>query len=75
MAELIAYLVKAMVDHPDQVQVREVPGDRVTVIELSVAEEDMGKVIGRQGRMVGALRTILKAAAIKAGTRAVLELV
>jgi len=74
MRELISYMVKALVDHPDQVDVRELQGEKTTVIELKVAQEDLGKVIGKQGRTARAIRTILNAAGTKSGKRCVLEI-
>ena len=62
MKELIEYIAKALVDSPDQVQVSEVSGDQTSVLELKVAKEDLGKVIGKQGRSARAMRTILSAA-------------
>src|SRR5262249_13150062 len=75
LRELMEYLAKALVDEPDQVNVTEVEGERVTVIELRVAQNDLGKVIGKQGRTARALRTILNANATKLKKRAVLEIV
>lgn len=63
MKELVELLAKALVDHPDQVEVRQVEDDYSITIELRVAPEDMGKVIGRQGRTAKAIRTLVKAAA------------
>ena len=57
--DLIEYIAKALVDHPEQVKVSEIEGGRTTIIELSVAKEDFGKVIGKQGRTIDAMRTIL----------------
>jgi predicted RNA-binding protein YlqC (UPF0109 family) len=76
MEELIAYLAKQLVDEPDAVQVTSVPGDpgEGPIIELRVAQNDLGKVIGRQGRTAKALRTLLSAACTKARTRATLEI-
>jgi len=68
------YLAKALVDEPDQVNVTEVAGERVTVIELRVAQNDLGKVIGKQGRTARAIRTILNASGIKLKKRFVLEI-
>jgi predicted RNA-binding protein YlqC (UPF0109 family) len=69
------YIAKALVDDPEKVEVKEVEGERVTVIELRVAQTDLGKVIGKQGRTARALRTILNANATKLRRRAVLEIV
>lgn len=75
MKELIERIAKALVDNPDQVRVEEVQGERTSVIELSVAKDDLGKVIGKQGRTAKALRTILTAASTKLDKRSVLEIV
>ena len=75
MRELVEYIAKALVDDPASVNVSEVKGDLVTVIELRVAKADLGKVIGKQGRTAHALRTILNATATKQGQRAVLEII
>lgn len=74
MKELLEYLAKALVDSPQQVSVSEVQGERSTILELRVAQEDMGKVIGKQGRIAQALRTIVKAAAVKSGKRVMIEI-
>lgn len=65
MKELIEYIAKALVDNPNEVQVSEVVGDQTSVLELKVAKEDLGKVIGKQGRSARAMRTILSAASTK----------
>ena len=75
MKELISLMAKALVDNPDQVKVTEVVGEQTSVIELRVAKEDLGKVIGKQGRTAKAMRTILSAASAKVRKRHVLELV
>jgi len=75
MKELIAYIAKALVDNPDEVEVREVEGEQSSVIELRVAKEDLGKVIGKQGRTARAMRTILSAASTKLRKRAVLDII
>ncbi len=75
MKELIEYIAKALVDNPDQVQVSEVNGDQTSVLELKVAKEDLGKVIGKQGRSARAMRTILSAASTKLKKRTVLEII
>jgi len=74
MKELIAYIAKALVDRPEMVQVNAFEGEKTTVIELRVAQDDLGKVIGKQGRTARAMRTILNAAATKVRKRAVLEI-
>ena len=75
MKELLEYIVRSLVDQPDAVKVTEVEGDRTSVIELSVAEEDMGRIIGKQGRTAIAIRTLLNAAATKNKKRTILEIV
>ena len=74
MKELIEFVAKALVDHPESVVVREVEGEQTAVLELKVAKEDLGKVIGKQGRTARAMRTILSAASVKLRKRAVLEI-
>lgn len=75
MKNLIEIIAKALVDYPEQVKVTEVEGENTSVIELAVAKEDLGKVIGKQGRTARALRTILTAASTKIKKRAVLEII
>ncbi len=75
MKELIKFIAQALVDHPDHVQVKEIEGEQTSVIELKVAKEDLGKVIGKQGRTARAMRTILNAASTKIRKRAVLEII
>jgi predicted RNA-binding protein YlqC (UPF0109 family) len=75
MKELINYIAQALVDHPEQVSVNEVEGSQTSVLELKVAQEDIGKVIGKQGRTARAMRTILSAASAKIKKRTVLEIV
>ncbi|KJS81240.1 MAG: hypothetical protein JM58_17535 [Peptococcaceae bacterium BICA1-8] len=75
MRELVEFLAKSLVDNPDQVQVKEVEGDRSIVLELTVASEDMGKVIGKQGRIAKAIRTVVKAAATREGKKVVVEII
>jgi predicted RNA-binding protein YlqC (UPF0109 family) len=75
MKELIEYIAKALVDNPDQVRVAEIMGEKTSVIELAVAKEDLGKVIGKQGRTAKAIRTLLTAASTKLRKRSVLEIV
>ena len=74
MKELIEYIAKALVDNPEAVQVNEVTGEQTSVMELKVAKEDLGKVIGRQGRTARAMRTILSAASTKLRKRTILEI-
>ncbi len=75
MKELIKYIAKALVDLPEQVDVAEVEGNQTSVLELKVAKEDLGKVIGKQGRTARAMRTILSAASEKIKKRTVLEII
>jgi predicted RNA-binding protein YlqC (UPF0109 family) len=75
MRELIEFMAKALVDNPDQVNVQEIEGEQSSVIELRVAREDLGKVIGKQGRTARAMRTILSAASTKLRKRAVLDII
>ncbi len=75
MKELITHIAKALVDKPDEVKVTEVEGDQTSVLELKVAKEDLGKVIGKQGRTARAMRTLLGAASAKIKKRTVLEIV
>lgn len=72
--ELVEETAKALVDRPDKVQVREVEGEQTTVLELRVATEDLGKVIGKQGKTARAMRTILAGAGMKVRKRFVLEI-
>lgn len=74
MKELIEYIAKSLVDRPENVSVKETEGEKTTIIELRVAQEDLGKVIGKQGRTARAMRTILNAAGTKIGKRCVLEI-
>jgi hypothetical protein len=75
MKDLIEYIAKALVDNPEAVEVSEVEGTKTSVLELKVAKEDLGKVIGKQGRSARAMRTILSAASAKLKKRTVLEIV
>ena len=75
MKELIEYIAKSLVDNPDKVKVTEIEGEKTSVIELSVAKEDLGKIIGKQGRTARSMRTILSAASTKNNKRAVLEII
>ncbi|WP_300669234.1 KH domain-containing protein [Desulfoluna sp.] len=75
MKELINYIAQALVDNPEEVVVSEVEGNQTSVLELKVAKEDLGKVIGKQGRTARAMRTILSAASAKVKKRTVLEIV
>ena len=75
MKELIGYIARALVDKPEEVVVTEIEGEQTSVIELKVAKEDLGKVIGKQGRTARAMRTILSAASAKINKRSVLEII
>ncbi len=75
MKQLIYYIAQALVDNPEEVQVSEVEGNQTSVLELKVAKEDLGKVIGKQGRTARAMRTILSAASAKIKKRTVLEII
>jgi predicted RNA-binding protein YlqC (UPF0109 family) len=74
LREMIEFIAKSLVDQPDQVRVTEVEGEQTSVLELKVAKEDLGKVIGKQGRTARAMRTLLGAASTKARKRSVLEI-
>ena len=75
LKDLVVYMAQALVDVPDQVEVTEMVGEQTTVYELKVAKEDLGKVIGKQGRTANALRTILTGTSTKLRKRTVLEIV
>ena len=75
MKELVEILAKALVDHPEQVEVNEVVVQQSIILELKVDQDDMGKVIGKQGRIAKAIRTVVKAAAIKEEKRVVVEII
>lgn len=75
MKELLEILAKSLVDSPDSVTINEIAGEQSIILELKVAPEDMGKVIGKQGRIAKAIRTVVKAAAIKENKRVVVEIV
>jgi len=75
MKELIEYMAKSLVDDPDSVHVEEIEGTSATIYELRVSPEDMGRVIGKQGRVANAMRVLLRAAAARQGRRVTLEIV
>ena len=75
MGELVEYIAKSLADNPDMVEVNEVEGSQSLIIELKVAPEDMGKVIGKQGRIAKAIRTVVKAAATKDNKRVIVEII
>lgn len=72
--ELVEFMVKSLVDVPEEVSINVIEGEKSTILELRVAQEDVGKVIGKQGRIAKAIRTILSASATKDGKRATLEI-
>ena len=74
LKELIEYIMKALVDNPEKVEVKEIAGEKSIIYELKVGEGDLGKVIGKEGRTARAVRTIITAAAMKQGKRTVLEI-
>jgi predicted RNA-binding protein YlqC (UPF0109 family) len=75
LKDLLQEVAKALVDHPDQVEVSEVEGEQTTVFELKVAKEDLGKIIGKEGRTARSLRTLIGAASAKLKKRSVLEII
>lgn len=75
MKELIEYIVRILVDHPEEVQITEVDGEKTVIFELRCNKDDIGKIIGKSGKTVGAIRTLLSTAAAKDGKRAMLEVV
>lgn len=74
MKDLLEYLAKALVDNPDDVHIEVIEGERSVILQLRVNQEDIGKVIGKQGRIAQALRTLVKAAATKQGKNAIVEI-
>ena len=74
MKELVEVIAKALVDHPEEVSVNEKQEGRTTVLELHVADGDMGKVIGKQGRIAKAIRVVMRAAAVRQGEKVVVEI-
>ena len=75
MKELVQYLARSLVNNPDAVEVKETQGETASVLELRVAKEDLGRIIGKQGRTAKSIRTIMNAAASKANRKVVLEIV
>lgn len=75
MGELVKVIAQALVDYPELVEVKEVEGSQSIIIELKVSPDDMGKVIGKQGRIAKALRTVVKAAATRENKRVVVEII
>lgn len=75
MRDLVEFIAKSLVDRPEEVQVSQVEGEKSLIIELRVADEDMGKIIGKQGRIARAIRTVVKAAATKEGKMVHVEII
>ncbi len=75
MTELVSAIAKSLVEHPEFIEITETESNGTTVIQLKVADDDMGKVIGKQGRIAKAIRTVVKAAATKANAKVVVEIV
>ncbi len=75
MKELLLLIAKALVDNPEEVSVNEVEGEQSIILELKVARDDMGKVIGKQGKIAKAIRTVIKSAAVKENKRVVVEII
>ncbi|MBI3287846.1 MAG: KH domain-containing protein [Chloroflexi bacterium] len=75
MKELVEFLAKSLVEHPEQVEVKEIRTTSSIVYELRVAKEDMGRVIGKEGRVADAMRTLLRVAAMRQGKKVILEIV
>lgn len=73
MRELLEFIIKAIVQHPEEVEVREVEGTKSVILEVKVAPEDRGRVIGKQGQTVKALQTIIRVAGLKKGKKVVIE--
>jgi UPF0109 protein CPE1711 len=75
MGELVAFIAKSLVDYPEQVEVSETYGQQSIIVELRVAPDDMGKVIGKQGRIAKAIRTVVRAVAIKENKKVIVEII
>jgi uncharacterized protein len=75
MKELIEFVVKALVDDPSAIEIKEVAGEKITIYELRAAKSDIGKVIGKRGRTASAIRTLMNAVSARQGKRAVLEII
>jgi len=75
MKDLLEYLARALVDNPDDVHIDTIEGERTVILQLKVHPEDVGKVIGKQGRIANALRTLVRAAATKQGKNAIVEII
>ncbi|MBI3301997.1 MAG: KH domain-containing protein [Deltaproteobacteria bacterium] len=75
MKDLVLYLAKSLVNHPDEVEVKEIQGETAAILELRVAKEDLGRIIGKQGRTAKSIRTLLNAAASRTNRKVVLEII
>jgi predicted RNA-binding protein YlqC (UPF0109 family) len=75
MKDLVLYLAKSLVNHPEEVEVKEIQGETAAILELRVAKEDLGRIIGKQGRTAKSIRTLLNAAASRTNRKVVLEIV
>lgn len=75
MKDLVLYLAKALVNYPDEVEVNEIPGETASILELRVSKDDLGRIIGKQGRTAKSIRTLLNAAASRTNRKVVLEIV
>lgn len=75
MKELVLYIAKALVDNPDKVEVKEISGEKATVLELKVADGDRGKIIGKEGRIIKSIRVIINSASAKLDKRATVEII
>ena len=75
MKELVEYIAKTLVDHPEELHITEIEGERTIVFELRCNDEDVGKIIGKSGKTIGAVRTLLSTVAARQNRRAVLEVV
>jgi len=75
MKELVEFLAKALVDNPEEVEIRETAGESIIILEIKVGADDVGKVIGKEGRIANAIRTIVKAAAAKQGKKVTVEII
>ncbi|HBY21203.1 MAG: hypothetical protein A2Y24_01060 [Clostridiales bacterium GWE2_32_10] len=75
MKNVLELIVKSLVDHPEQILITEISGEKGAILELKVAEEDMGKVIGKQGKVAKSIRTVIKAIAAREGKRVIVEII
>lgn len=75
MKDLVELITKALVDNPDNVEIKETAGDSIIILEIKVGQDDIGKVIGKEGRIANAIRTVVKAAAAKQGKKVTVEII